>query len=117
RERLDARDRGRNPEFGRRAAGDRILGGARQQVRAEAGPGVRNVLDGARATSAMPVRLPPSTLCLTTGALDTARLRCLVPFVSDRFGGGRKVVIGRANFRRLCGGDYGTLCDIHHGLE
>src|SRR6516164_3752945 len=27
RERLDARDRGRNPEFGRRAAGDRIVGG------------------------------------------------------------------------------------------
>src|SRR5262249_28878392 len=117
RERLDARDRGRDPEFGRRAAGDRIIGEARQQVRAEAGPGVRNVLDGARATSAMPVRLPPSTLYLTTGALDSARLRCLGPFVSDPFATARIFVIARPNFRRLCAGDYGTLCDIHHGLE
>src|SRR5262249_60983753 len=98
RERLDARDRGRNPEFGRRAAGDRILGGARQQVRAEAGPGVRNVLDGARATSAMPVRLPPSTLCLTAGALDTARLRWLGPVVSDPFAPARNLVIPMPNF-------------------
>src|SRR5215831_10577485 len=53
-----------------------------------------------------------STLCLTTGALDSARLRCLGPFVSDPFATARIFIIATPNFRRLCAGDYGTLCAI-----
>src|SRR5262249_48397234 len=104
-------------EFGRRAAGDRIVGGTRQTGPRRSRPWrpqrARRRSRNQRDAGA----LPPSTPYLTTGALDTARLRCLGPFVSDPFATARIFVIARPNFRRLCAGDYGTLCDIHHGLE
>src|SRR6266700_3195472 len=112
RECLDARDRGRNPEFCRHAAGDRNVGG--QVNRSAAKPAL------ASATCSEALAQPARCRCglrhrrfyLTNRSTRQRAPALLRPFVSDPFATARIFVIARPNFRRLCAGDYGTLCDI-----
>src|SRR5262249_49221872 len=112
RERLDARDRGRNPQFSRHVAGNRLVGGAQQRL------GSETTLPSATCSTApaQPARcrcgLPPSAFASQPKHSTATGRHCLGPFAPDPSATARIIVIARPNFRRLCAGDYGTLCDI-----